>query len=53
VHPSRLTLSHVDVLGVRYLRILVRTRWLTPDDELADVLQTSVQDVAPSEARRG
>jgi F420-0:gamma-glutamyl ligase len=34
--------SWVSVGGVRYLRIVVRTRWLTPHDELADVLGASV-----------
>jgi hypothetical protein len=46
VHASSSTVSHADVRGVRYLRIVVQTRWLTPQDELADVLQTSVQGVA-------
>lgn len=46
VHASRSTVSHADVRGVRYLRIVVQTRWLTPHDELAEVLQTSVQGVA-------
>jgi hypothetical protein len=38
--------SSVRVGGVRYLRIVVGTRWLTPGDELAEVLPTSVRGVA-------
>jgi F420-0:gamma-glutamyl ligase len=49
VHASRSTVSHADVWGVRYRRIVVQTRWLTPDDELAEVLQRSVQGVAAPE----
>jgi F420-0:gamma-glutamyl ligase len=49
VYASRSTVSHADVWGVRYRRIVVQTRWLTPDDELAEVLQRSVQGVAAPE----
>jgi F420-0:gamma-glutamyl ligase len=38
--------SYAQVKGERYLRIVVGTRWLTPRDELADVLHTSVRGVA-------
>jgi hypothetical protein len=45
VHALRSTVSHAEVRGVRYLRIVVQTRWLTPHDELAVVLRGSVADL--------
>jgi hypothetical protein len=45
VHALRSTVSQAEVQGVRYLRIVVQTRWLTPHDELAIVLRGSVADL--------
>ena len=42
-HELPPALSFVSVGGTRYLRIMVRTHWLTPHDELTEVLQRSVQ----------
>jgi hypothetical protein len=33
------------VAGVTYLRFVIKTRWLTADDRLADVLEAAVGDL--------
>ena len=45
IAPAPESSSTVFAGGIRYLRIIVRTPWLTPEDDLAVVLRSAVDGV--------